>query len=58
MKVVTTLILSLQLKLGENKVSWVEDTPKLWHESNEVKHNFILNGSVNSSQTRGPTIPI
>jgi hypothetical protein len=53
MKVVKTLILSLQLKLQENKVSWVEDKPKLWHELNEVKHNFILNGSVNSSQTRG-----
>jgi hypothetical protein len=58
MKVVKTLILSLQLKLQENKVSWVEDKPELWHELNEVKHNFILNGSINSSQTRGPTILI
>ncbi len=32
MKVVATLILSLQLKLGENKVSWVDDKPKLSHK--------------------------
>jgi hypothetical protein len=51
--------LEFAFKIGRKEgVLGVEDKPKLWHKWNEVKHNFILNGSVDSSQTRGPTIPI